>query len=78
MIKGLTSTSLVERWEAIAQIVDSDADTLLVHESVFADDAHRFTRSWFAWANSLFGELVATTVLLSGDGGQAPSSGEAS
>jgi meiotically up-regulated gene 157 (Mug157) protein len=29
-----------------------------MHESYFKDDAKRFTRPWFAWANTLFGELV--------------------
>jgi meiotically up-regulated gene 157 (Mug157) protein len=31
-----------------------------MHESFDADDASRFTRPWFAWANSMFGELVLT------------------
>jgi len=29
-----------------------------MHESFFKDDAAKFTRPWFAWANTLFGELV--------------------
>ena len=29
-----------------------------MHESFDKDDAAKFTRSWFAWANTLFGELV--------------------
>jgi hypothetical protein len=32
--------------------------TGLMHESFFYDDYHRFTRTHFAWANTLFGELV--------------------
>ena len=31
-----------------------------MHESYNKDDAKRFTRAWFAWANTLFGELVGT------------------
>jgi meiotically up-regulated gene 157 (Mug157) protein len=29
-----------------------------MHESFWKDDPTRFTRPWFAWANSLFGELI--------------------
>jgi meiotically up-regulated gene 157 (Mug157) protein len=29
-----------------------------MHESFNKDDATDFTRKWFAWANTLFGELV--------------------
>jgi meiotically up-regulated gene 157 (Mug157) protein len=29
-----------------------------MHESFWMDDASRFTRPWFSWANSLFGELI--------------------
>ncbi|MCW5912081.1 MAG: glycoside hydrolase family 125 protein [Cyclobacteriaceae bacterium] len=33
-----------------------------MHESVHKDDPANFTRSWFAWANTLFGELVLKLV----------------
>jgi hypothetical protein len=29
-----------------------------MHEAFHKDDSTRFTREWFAWANTLFGELV--------------------
>jgi hypothetical protein len=29
-----------------------------MHESFHKDDPAQFTRSWFAWANTLFGELI--------------------
>ena len=29
-----------------------------MHESFDPNDPSQFTRSWFAWANSMFGELV--------------------
>jgi hypothetical protein len=29
-----------------------------MHESFNKDDAVKYSRSWFAWANTLFGEMV--------------------
>ncbi len=36
----------------------SHAGTGFMHESFHRDDPARFTRPWFAWANSQFGELI--------------------
>jgi meiotically up-regulated gene 157 (Mug157) protein len=36
----------------------SHGGTGFMHESFHQDDPNRFTRAWFAWANTLFGELV--------------------
>ncbi len=36
------------------------AGTGFMHESFTADDSARFSRPWFAWADSLFGELIVT------------------
>ena len=40
---------------------NSHAGTGFMHESFNKDDASKFTRKWFAWANTLFGELVVHT-----------------
>jgi meiotically up-regulated gene 157 (Mug157) protein len=29
-----------------------------MHESFWKDNPKKYTRPWFAWANSLFGELI--------------------
>jgi hypothetical protein len=34
------------------------AGTGFMHESFAKDDAAKYTRPWFAWANTLFGELI--------------------
>ncbi len=59
MVYALTSTSDVEIRKAMLMLKTSSAGTGFMHESYFKDDAARFTRPWFAWANTLFGELIA-------------------
>jgi meiotically up-regulated gene 157 (Mug157) protein len=59
-IYALTSTSDAEIRKALAMIKVSSAGSGFIHESYFKDDPKKFTRAWFAWANTLFGELVAT------------------
>ncbi len=54
----LTSDDKEEIKKCINMIVNSDAGTRLMHESFNKDDAEDFTRPWFAWANSLFAELM--------------------
>ena len=61
MLYALTSHSEAEIAKALQQLKHASAGTGFMHESFQADDAAKFTRSWFAWANSLFGELIART-----------------
>jgi uncharacterized protein len=62
-IYALTSNSDDEIRKALAMIRVSSAGSGFVHESYFKDDPKKFTRAWFAWANTLFGELIATLAI---------------
>jgi uncharacterized protein len=57
-MQGLTTTSRDEQLVLLATLLATDAGTGLVHESFHKDDPTKFTRPWFAWANSLFAEFV--------------------
>jgi meiotically up-regulated gene 157 (Mug157) protein len=60
IIYALTSSEEREIRRALAMLKASCAGTGFMHESYAKDDPSHFTRSWFAWANTLFGELLAT------------------
>jgi hypothetical protein len=57
-MQGLTATTKEEKLEMIAMLEATDADTGYMHEGFHSDDPKIFTRSWFAWSNSLFSQLV--------------------
>ncbi len=59
-VYALTSNSDEEIRRALRMLKDSTAGTGFIHESYNRNDAKNFTRPWFAWANTLFGELIAT------------------
>lgn len=54
----LTSENDVEIHENLRMLVNSTAGTGLMHESVDSWREGRYTRSWFSWANGLFGVAV--------------------
>lgn len=58
MIRALTSQSDTEIIDCLNLLKNSSAGTGFMHESFFQDDVNNYTRPWFAWANSLFGELI--------------------
>jgi uncharacterized protein len=62
-IYALTSKSDAEIRKSLAMIKVSSAGSGFIHESYFKDDPKKFTRAWFAWANTLFGELIANLAL---------------
>lgn len=65
MMKAFTSTDDAEIKMCIKMLMDTDAGTGFMHESFNKDNASDFTREWFAWQNTLFGELI---IKLIGDG----------
>lgn len=58
MMRAFTSASDNEIKECIEMLMKTDAGTGFMHESFHKDDPSRFTRAWFAWQNTLFGELI--------------------
>ena len=57
-MRGLTSNDPNEIKKCINMLADSNAGTGFMHESFNKDDATKFSRKWFAWANTLFGEFL--------------------
>lgn len=57
-VQGLTSVSLEERSEVLGMLLRTHADTCRMHESFDGNHPEAYTRSWFAWADSMFGELI--------------------
>jgi uncharacterized protein len=60
-MRGLTSTSDEEIKSCIQLLQKTHAGTGFMHESFHKDDATKFSRKWFAWANTLFGEFLWKT-----------------
>lgn len=58
MMKAFTSTDDAEIKWCMETLMKTDAGTGFMHESFHKDDPANFTRAWFAWQNTLFGELV--------------------
>jgi meiotically up-regulated gene 157 (Mug157) protein len=58
IVQALTSLDEAEIAECLQALLRSQAGTGFMHESFDCNDASRFTRPWFAWANSMFGELI--------------------
>lgn len=60
-MKGLTSNNKEEIKTCIASLKATHGGTGFMHESFHKDDPKNFSRSWFAWANTLFGEFLWKT-----------------
>ena len=62
MMKAFTSDDDEEIKSCIEMLMSTDAGTGFMHESFNVDDPTDFTRAWFAWQNTLFGELIIKLV----------------
>jgi meiotically up-regulated gene 157 (Mug157) protein len=58
MMRAFTSKDDAEIKWCMETLQRTDAGTGFMHESFNKDNPEKFTRKWFAWQNSLFGELV--------------------
>jgi len=61
IMRGLTSTDDSEIAGCLDTLRRTHAGTGFMHEAFHKDNPDKFTRSWFAWANTIFGELVLKT-----------------
>ena len=57
-VRALTSLSESEIADCLKTLKATLAGTGFMHEAFSKDDAQNYTRPWFAWANTLFGELI--------------------
>jgi meiotically up-regulated gene 157 (Mug157) protein len=58
IMRGLTTTDDAEIQLCLKMLQKSHANTGFMHEGINVNNPNHFTRSWFAWANSLFGEFI--------------------
>jgi uncharacterized protein len=61
IIRALTSLHDDEIRSCINLLVATHGGTGFMHESFHKNDPNDFTRKWFAWANTIFGEVVMNT-----------------
>jgi hypothetical protein len=58
ILRAMTSTDENEIVKCLTMLKQTHAGTGFMHEAFHKDNPNDFNRSWFAWANTLFGELI--------------------
>ena len=58
IMQALTTDDTKEIIQCLQTLKRTHAGTFFIHESVNVDNERSYTRHWFAWVNSLFGELI--------------------
>ena len=56
--RALTTNDAKEIMFCVEQLKRSNADTGFIHESYLPDNPKDFTRPWFSWVNTYFGEMI--------------------
>lgn len=62
IMRAMTSSTDSEIAWCVKTLRNTDGDTGFMHESFHKNDPTNFTRKWFAWTNTLFGELILKLV----------------
>jgi hypothetical protein len=62
IVQALTSKDENEILSCLKILKKTHAGTGFMHESFNKDNPEKYTRSWFAWANTIFGELILKIV----------------
>ena len=58
ILRAQSSNDDSEILQCLRWLRNTTAGTHFMHESFLKNDAAKYTRPWFAWANTLFGELI--------------------
>ncbi|HQU82806.1 MAG TPA: glycoside hydrolase family 125 protein [Pyrinomonadaceae bacterium] len=58
IMRAMTSVDENEIKSCLSMLKQTHAGTGFMHESFNPDNPQDFTRKWFAWANTIFGELI--------------------
>jgi uncharacterized protein len=62
IMRAMTSRDDAEIGYCLKMLKETHAGTGFIHESFYKDDPNKYTRSWFAWANTIFGEMILKLV----------------
>lgn len=62
IMRAFTSNDDAEIKTCVKMLMSTDAGTGFIHESFDVNDPTHFTREWFAWQNTLFGELIISLI----------------
>jgi meiotically up-regulated gene 157 (Mug157) protein len=58
IMRAVTTNDTKEIASCLSMLKSTHAGTGFMHETFNKNDPKKFSRSWFAWANTLFGELL--------------------